>query len=476
MSDPLSFVPLALAAGGGRIGQFDAPQLVAAGVTLLQRSAPLVRALASHRSAILLPTSPAFITALAASDGRGAVLINPFASATEIEWQIRDANVGALFTLSTFLKRLPADVVTVLLDDAPTSARVLANGRDATIDLGSHFGLSLEGDRETEGSNEEFAVVYTSAMEGIARGARLTHRNVLSNAHATTIAAQITPLDHSLAILPFSHMFGLAVAGAAPLLTGARVTTMDRFNPVRALDIIASEGVTIVSGVPAMFISMLQIIVKRGVPFNSHHLRACICGGAPLEREVQEMWQQYTGVPLRQGYGLTEAGPVCLFNSVTNNNVVGTLGTPFPGVEVSVRDIGNGYELPNGHEGELCVRGPNVFAGYVNNATDALQSRDGWLRTGDLSVRNDDGTFSFRGLCKNMFTRNGFNIYPREIERVVGLMPNVTSVKATALPDSGKENNIAISVSGSVSEDSVRAWCELYLSAYKQPSLITVTE
>src|SRR5258708_33504223 len=133
LSNPLALLPLAIAAGGGRLGtagtsvDFETQQLVAAGLTLLQRSAPLVRALNGRRSALLLPTSPAFVTALAASDGRGAVLINPLAAAMEIDFQCRDGGVGAIFTTSAFLPRLGTLLPIVLLDDAPRSAQVIAD-------------------------------------------------------------------------------------------------------------------------------------------------------------------------------------------------------------------------------------------------------------------------------------------------------------------------------------------------------------
>ena len=183
MSDPLAVLPLALAAGGGTVDQFEASQLVSAGVTLLQRSAALVRALSGRRAALLLPTSPQFLVGLAASEGRGTVLINPLAAPAEIAWQLRDANVGAVFTLAALAERVPATVVRVLLDDAPRSARVLADGAARDVDLGSHFGLALEGEADAEGRDEEAAIVYTSAMRGRPLGAVLTHRGLLANEH-----------------------------------------------------------------------------------------------------------------------------------------------------------------------------------------------------------------------------------------------------------------------------------------------------
>ena len=340
MADPFSLLPLALAAHGGRVDDLPAEQLVAAGIALLQRSATLVRALSGKRSAILLPTSPQFFVALAASEGRGAVLINPLASRPEIAHQLRDANVGAVFTNAALASHLPADFTHVLLDDAPRHATVVGNGTAKTLDLGSHFGLSLEGEAETSGSDEEAAIVYTSAMAGTPLGAILTHRNLLANARSTLIATANTSDDRVLALLPFAHLFGLTVTASSPLLAGARVTTMAKFNPGRAVELMAAGDVTEVVGVPAVFRALLAAIEKRGLSSENTRgaLRLCVCGGSPLSVSLQERWFDATGVELRQGYGLTEAGPVCLFNRVDRPNVPGSLGVPYPGVDVRLGD------------------------------------------------------------------------------------------------------------------------------------------
>jgi len=492
VSDPLALLPIALAAGNGRIGAaggdlFDARQLVAAGLTLLQRSAPLVRALSGKRAAILLPTAPQYLTALAASEGRGAVLVNPLASAVEIEYQCRDANVGAVFTATPLATRAPAGIPVVLLDDAPRSARVVTAERTQDVDLGSHHGLSIEGERDVRGSDEEAVIVYTSAMRGVPLGAVLTHANMLANARSTVEAVAQTADDDVLALLPFSHLFALTVTCGAPLLSGARVRTMDRFNPVRAAELLA-DGVTEVVGVPAVFHAMLGAIERRGVDLHGSALRVCICGGAVLPRELQDRWADVTGVELRQGYGLTEAAPVCLFNRVDRANVRGTLGLPFPRVDVAIMppadyaegrthaDDGRATPVPDGTAGEICVRGENVSPRYVGGSTDGLPRRGEWLCTGDEGRRNSDGTISFLGLLKPMFTRNGFNIYPRELERVIGAMPGVREVEVSRIPEPSKENDIRVRVRGAVSEAELREWCEARLSAYKQPTVVEIFE
>ena len=480
MSNPLAVLPLALAAGGGRVDEYEAQQLVAAGLTLLQRSAPLVRALRGKRAAVLAPTSPAFVTALAACEGRGAVLVNPLAAPVEIAYQIEDADVGAVLTTSAHAARLPAGTPAVLLDAAPRAARVIVDGSSSDVDLGSHFPLALEGDLDAPGRDEEAVVVYTSAMEGRPLGAVLTHRNLLANARSCVEAAGNRASDHVLALLPFSHLFGLTVTGTAPLLAGARVTTMARFHPGRAIEVLETHGITEVVGVPAVFKAVIAMLQRRrgahGRLLRSDALRVCICGGAALPVELQDRWFDATGVELRQGYGLTEAGPVCLFNRTDLPNRRGTLGVPFPRVQVRVGDPRSGAVVAPGVRGEICVRGDNVGPGYVRGGEAGLRHRDGWLGSGDEGVMRHDGTFGFLGVLKPMFTRNGFNIYPRELERVVGAMPGVRSVRVRAIPDPTREHDIALDVDGDVTAADVRAWCEARLSAYKQPTEVNVRD
>jgi long-chain acyl-CoA synthetase len=189
---------------------------------------------------------------------------------------------------------------------------------------------------------------------------------------------------------------------------------------------------------------------------------------------VQEQWHAATGCDLRQGYGLTEASPVTLFNRLAVPNRPGTLGVSYPQCENSIRDPETGDELPRGVSGEICVRGESVGPGYVRGDADGLLRRDGWLYTGDRGRMDADGYVTFEGLIKPMFTRNGFNVYPAELERVIGALPGVTRVVVEAVPDVAKENDIRVTVYGSVSSDDVKRWCEALLSAYKQPSEIVV--
>jgi len=193
-----------------------------------------------------------------------------------------------------------------------------------------------------------------------------------------------------------------------------------------------------------------------------------------LPEWVQRKWETATGCALRQGYGLTEASPVCLFNRVDAPNRVVSLGTAYPGAEVTIRDPGTSVGLLVGASGEICVRGPLVGPGYVSGGERGLRRVDGWLHTGDRGSIDVDGHVAFEGLIKPMFTRNGFNIYPAELARVIAAMPGVTDVEVTGVPEPQKEHEIEITVHGAVCEASVRAWCESRLSSYKQPTRVSI--
>ncbi len=248
---------------------------------------------------------------------------------------------------------------------------------------------------------------------------------------------------------------------------------MERLNPSAALDLLAN-GVTHVAGVPSIYLALLAAMEKRGVQLQGSALKLCIAGGAVVPIELQDRWATATGVELRQGYGLTEAAPVCLFNWLSAPNVRGSLGTSIPGVDVVVMDPTGTDPLPDGEVGEICVRGGNVSRGYVGGAA-GLRLRGEWLSTGDAGMRDATGHFRFRGLIKPMFTRNGFNIYPREIERVVGEMTGVVRASVTAVPNATKENDIVLHVAGDVSVEEVKRWCAERLALYKQPAVIDVS-
>ncbi|MBI5600689.1 MAG: AMP-binding protein [Gemmatimonadetes bacterium] len=307
MSNPLALLPIALAAAKGRIDGHPAAGSVAAGFTLLQRSAALVRALAGRRSAILLPPSAAVLTALAASDGRGAVLLPALAHGDAQAVMLDDGDVGAVFTTSALAPQIPPDDrAVVLLDDAPRSATVRARGTETAIDLGSHFGLDLEGE-EDEGRDEECIVRYTPAGAAAALRTTFTHRDLFTLARFAVDATSLRTGDHALAVMPLHDVEAFALAFAGPLLAGARVSTMGHFDAAEAARFIREDGVTHLVADAAMYAAIADALAPHAAATASTGLRACTCVGPAPTAALQDRWRQLTGEPLRVARGIEEA-------------------------------------------------------------------------------------------------------------------------------------------------------------------------
>ncbi len=306
MPNPLALFPIALAAANGRINGLPAASAVAAGFTLLQRSAPLVRALAGRRSAILLPPSAAVLTALAASDGRGAVLLPALANGDDLATMLDDGAVGAVFTTSALADQLPAsDRAVVLLDGAPRSAVVLVRGTETTIDLGSHFGLDLEGE-EDEGRDEECILSYAIAGSAAALRSTFTHRDLFTLARFAVDATSLRSKDHALAVTPPGDVEAFALSFAGPLLAGARVSTMERFDAEEAARRIRDEDVTHLVAGATMFAAIADALERRAPTTAPTGLRACTCVGAAPTSTLQDRWRRLTGVELRVARGIQD--------------------------------------------------------------------------------------------------------------------------------------------------------------------------
>jgi long-chain acyl-CoA synthetase len=422
-----------------------------------------------ERIGLLLPNTAGFAAALfgVLRSGGSALLLNPPNSLREMAEQIADARATRVITTASLRDRLPAGVDCLMIDELGTGG--------AGTEVPAGRGTGWDPQPPPPDLDREAVVIFTSAMEGRARGAALSHRNLVANLRSTVEAMEMGPEDRVLAALPFAHAFGLTVCLNAPLAAGATVLPMPKFNPLAVLERLDRERVTLIAGVPAMFIALLSAAAKVGVP--AHAMRLAICGGAPLPLEVARRWEEVFGIPLRQGYGLTEASPVCLLNPPARPNRVGTLGFPYPGVELSIRDP-QGEELEDGEVGELCVRGENVFAGYLDGRDMSVHFFGDWLRTGDLASREQQA-IRFRGTLKAMFTRNGFNVYPEEIRRVLAADERIDDVLVCARPDAGRENEIVLQIrvrsGASLAEAEVRELCRTALAAYKQPSRIFIT-
>ena len=303
MPDPLALIPLAAAARGGSIDGLDARQLVAAGLTMLQRCAPLVRALAPGRGAVLLPNSAAYLVALAACEGRGAVLLDPDGAPKDVARGIEDSGARVVFTVKQYVAAIPERVPRVLLDELPGHAELVQLAERRRVDLGSHFGFAIEGEGDIEGRDEEAVVVH----DGRAAGGytSFTHRELLNAGRAMVDFAQLAGSDSVLALLPFHRPAGLAASLLAPLLAGARVTTLQQLESARvdgtaAVDALERDGITAVVGDAEQFAMVTSALRQMGRTLDAPTLRVAMSGGRAIPAEVRAEWLKATGIEIRE--------------------------------------------------------------------------------------------------------------------------------------------------------------------------------
>lgn len=282
--------------------------------------------------------------------------------------------------------------------------------------------------------DEVAVLIYTSGTAGLPRAAMLTHGNLYANIRQIIASGEDLQgaADTAFCVLPLFHIFGLNVVLGVSLAVGSRVLLVERFDPVSALESIELHGVTAVSGPPTMWAAWVGIPGVGAEQLAS--VRTAVSGAAKLPIEVAQAVEAKFGVQLREGYGLTEASPVVTSSSGTDAPF-SSVGIPVPGEEVRLVDA-DGEDVLVGDAGELWVRGPNVFAGYWNDpaATADVITPDGWLRTGDVAVVDDDGYLFLVDRVKDLIIVSGFNVYPAEVEAVLREHPGIAACAVVGVP------------------------------------------
>jgi long-chain acyl-CoA synthetase len=323
---------------------------------------------------------------------------------------------------------------------------------------------------------------YTGGTTGVAKGAMLTHRNMVSN--MLQAFAWISPNTREgeevvITALPLYHIFALT----ANFLTFARIgglnhlITNPRDMPGFVRDI-RSIRFTALTGVNTLFAGLLNTPGFDKVDFSQ--LRLTLGGGMAVQRAVAERWKNVTGCALAEAYGLTETCPAVCINPLDIAEYNGSIGLPIPSTDVSIQDD-DGKVLAIGETGELCVRGPQVMKGYWNRPeeTASVLSSDGWLRTGDIARIDEKGYVYIVDRKKDMILVSGFNVYPNEIEDVVAQLPGILEVAAVGVPDEKSGEAVKIVVvrkDPGLTEEMIRAHCKANLTGYKLPRFIEFRE
>jgi fatty-acyl-CoA synthase len=379
------------------------------------------------------------------------------------------AKAGAI--LHPISWRLAPAEIAYQLDDAEPSAFLVEDEYRELGDAALELAKPLEpGSLREPGSgvsdHDPLFLIYTSGTTGKPKGALLTHANCFWTNLSFDLATGIRPDDVVLQVLPQFHCGGWNVQSILAWWKGARVVLERGFAAPRALELIETQRITTMMGVPANYLFMAQEPGFADADLSS--LRLAVVGGAPMPEALLDTWAA-RGVDIVQGYGLTEAAPnvLCLPPEDARRKA-GWAGKPYPYVECALWD-----------DGELLVRGPNVFPGYWRNeAATADAFRDGWLLTGDVAERDDEGNYRIRGRVKDMVVSGGENVYPAEIEAALHEHPAVADAAVVGVPDErwGEVCAAFVVLAEPVSEDELREHCLRHLARFKVPKSFHVVD
>lgn len=320
------------------------------------------------------------------------------------------------------------------------------------------------------------ALVYTSGTTGAPKGVMLTHANLLFVATSAQRLRRFGPGDTIYGVLPMAHVVGLSTQFLGAMASGAALLLEPRFAPEVALHALRHDGVTSFTGVPALFARILEWARRNGVAVEAPALRLISVAGSPLTPSLKAEVEHAFGLPLHNGYGLTETAPTVAQTRLDAPRDDCAVGPPLPGVEIVLR-APDGTSVESGAVGELWVRSPGVMKGYYRSPelTAAVIDGAGWFNTGDLARLTADGALLVSGRTKELIIRSGFNVYPLEVEQVLNAFPGVVQ-SAVVGRDAGHNEEIVAFIETRdgqpVDEALLRAHLRQHLSPYKQPSEI----
>lgn len=331
------------------------------------------------------------------------------------------------------------------------------------------------------GRDRVAALIYTSGTTGAPKGVLLSHGNLLFVAERTSQTRPHGEDDRVYLVLPISHVYGLGSVLVGNLYRGVRVDLVARFAPEAVAQALAEDDITAFHGVPAMYSQLISLARRRGGKLAAPKLRYCSIGGAPVDLALKRDSEALLGVPLCNGYGLTETSPTI---SVNLNEAPGdddSVGSLLPDVELRI--VGKeGRDLAEGEIGEVWVRGGMVMQGYYRDParTDEVLTADGWLKTGDLGRVDGDGRLFIAGRSKDLIIRSGFNVYPVEVEGVIASHPAVALTAVLGCPAKAGEEEIVAFVEPrpgtEIDLDALAAFVAENLAAYKRPARYILRE
>jgi long-chain acyl-CoA synthetase len=465
------------------------------------------------RVAVDLPNVPQFPVAFYGALKAGAIVVptNPLYTGPELRHQLRDSSARALVILDQFYPTFaevraetPVEHIIVcgVADYLPPVLALAYPLKEAREQRGKpkpdwkalradpavHRYTDLLGTAHDRHGFEVFALPepaapddlavlqYTGGTTGVAKGAMLSHRNLVANAmqaHAWSEQAPGSP-NTCLCVAPFFHSYGLTVGMNASLLFGAGLVLLPRFSAADCVTAIQKYKPALFPGVPTMYLAITRAVEEKKKRADLSSVKVCISGAAPLPGEVQARFERLSGAKLVEGYGLTEASPVTHCNPVFGERRLGTIGLPMPGTDSAIINAETGDFLPRGEIGEIVVRGPQVMQGYWQRPDETAKViQHGWLRTGDIGVMEPDGYFRVVDRAKDLIIAGGYNIYPRDVEEVLFQHPKVLEAVVIGVPDAYRGETVRAYVvprpGEHLTEQELDAFCRARLAAYKVP-------
>ena len=324
---------------------------------------------------------------------------------------------------------------------------------------------------------DEMAMLQYTGTTGVAKGAMLSHANLLANAtqiNLWIVGGNIGPGDVIITALPLYHIFCCTINSLGFSSCGVHSVLVTNPRDIKSfLTILRRHPPTMLTGVNTLFKTLLNNPAFRRLDFS--RLRYVIAGGMPLEKAVSDDWQALTGNVIVEGYGLTEASPLVCVNHMDTAAYNGTIGYPMPGTDVTLRDD-NGAIVPLGEPGEMWVRGPQVMQGYWQHPDETRRAlQDGWLKTGDIAVMRPDGALKIVDRKKDMILVSGFNVYPSEVEAVLAQHPAVLEVACIGVPSEGSGEKVKACVVArpgkKLTMEELQKFANAHLTAYKRPKV-----
>jgi long-chain acyl-CoA synthetase len=438
---------------------------------------------AGETVAIMLPNSVQWVEACLAIARAGAssVPISYDATESEIAYRLSDANCKAVVTsgergeLFARLKAAAANLETLIVTD---------RGSDSADALRFSKLISTPpacAPRDPAMMHEPAFILYTSGTTGRAKGVKLTVHGMLWVAAACWAPISgLSERDTVLSPLPLFHSYALNLSVLTILATGASEYIMERFSTSEAVRLLKTGEFTCMPGVPTMFHYLLQATNHAG-GLKFPNLRLCISAGAIMPATLNREFENRFGMPLLDGYGITETSTMVTLNWPTGGRTMGSCGLPLPGLAVRIVDPASGRDVDPPQEGELIVRGPNVMPGYHNQPEETRTAlRDGWYHTGDLAKSDENGFLTITGRLKELIIRGGQNIAPAEIEEVVNTFEAVLDCAVVGMAHAHLGEVPVLFVvprpGHAVETEVLIAHCRTYLSAYKIPHTVRLVQ